>query len=60
MAATINGVAYNPATPIASPMSTSASVTSTPLNGASFLDHNQRFACIVSVMAVMIGMLLVL
>jgi len=60
VAATINGVEYSPATPIATPATTSASVTSTPLNGASFLDHNQRFACIVSVMAVMIGMLLVL
>jgi len=60
VAATINGVTYNPATPIATPLPTSGVVTSTPLNGASFLDHNQRFACIVSVMAVMIGMLLVL
>jgi len=59
VAATINGVKYSPATPIASPAST-ASVTSTPLNGASFLDHNQRFACAMSVMAVMIGMHLVL
>lgn len=60
VAANINGVQYNPATPIASPKSTSASITSTPLNAASFLDHNQRFACIMSVMAVMIGMLIVL
>jgi len=59
VAATINGVTYNPATPIASPAST-ASVTSTPLSGASFLDHNQRFACAVSVISVMIGMQLVL
>lgn len=59
VAANINGVSYSPATPIASPAS-SASVTSTPLNGGSFLDHNQRFACAVSVMAVMIGMQLVL
>jgi len=59
VAATINGVTYSPATPIATPASTSASVTSVPLNAALFLDHNQRFACIVSVMAVMIGMILV-
>jgi len=59
VAATINGVNYSPATPIASPGST-ASVTSTPLNGGSFLDHNQVFACAVSVMAVMFGMQLVL
>jgi len=60
VAAMINGVTYSPATPIAAPASTSASVTSTSLNGVSFLDHNQSFACIVSVMAVMIGMLIVL
>jgi len=59
-AATLNGVTYNPATPIATPASASGSVTSTPLSGGSFLDHNQRFACVVSVMAVMIGTLLVL
>jgi len=59
VAATINGVTYSPATPIATPASTS-SVTSSPLNGASFLDHNQKFACIMSVMAVTIGMLFVL
>jgi hypothetical protein len=59
-AAMINGVTYNPATPIATPVSASGSVTSTPLSGGSFLDHNQRFACVVSVMAVMIGTLLVL
>ena len=59
VAANINGVPYNPSTPIATPAS-SASITSTPLNAASILDHNQRFACIVSVMAVMIGMLIVL
>jgi len=60
VAANINGVPYNPTTPIATPAPSSASITSTPLNAASFLDHNQRFACIVSVMAVMIGMLIVL
>jgi hypothetical protein len=60
VAANINGVPYSPATPISTPAPTSASVTSTPLNAASFLDHNQRFACVVSVMAVMIGMLIVL
>lgn len=59
-AAGLNGVTYNPATPIATPASASGSVTSTSLNGGSFLDHNQRFACLVSVIAVMIGMLLVL
>jgi len=58
VAATINNVAYSPATPVATPVSTS--VTSTSLNGASYLDHNQIHACAVSVMAVMIGMLLVI
>jgi hypothetical protein len=61
VAATINGVTYSPTSPIATPVPTSSSsVTSTPLNGVSFLDHNQRFACVVSVVAVMIGMRLVL
>jgi len=60
VAANINGVPYNPATPIASPATASASITQTSLNAASFLDHNQGFACIVSVTAVMIGMVIVL
>ena len=56
----MNGVTYTPATAIVSPASTSTGVVSTPLSGGSFLDHNQGFACIVSFMAVMIGMLLAL
>jgi hypothetical protein len=58
VAANINGVPYSPEIPIATPLA--PSVTSSSLNSASFLDHNQIFACILSIMAVMIGMLLVL
>jgi hypothetical protein len=58
VAATINGVTYSPTTPIATPASTST-FSSRPLGGASFLDHNQGYACVVSIMAVMIGMLFV-
>jgi len=67
VAADINGVTYSPATPVASPASTSTatsgtspSVVSKPLNGGTsvtHLDHYQRYACVVTVM---IGMLLVL
>ncbi|KAF8807790.1 PLC-like phosphodiesterase [Phlegmacium glaucopus] len=69
VAATINAVSYNPATPIATPASTStsiagasASVDSKSLSGSlvTHLDRNQRYAYVVSAITVVIGMLLVL